>query len=165
MLPDILEKLAPDYTNLKLLIAGDGDDVAALKTEFAKRQLARHVQWHGRFSLNDIPNLLSPTTIILDPIDDSIANRAKSSFRVALAGHLGLPVVTSNIGIRYELLPATLHDRFFAAPSDAADYARVVAGIVEHPLNSVDTAQLQHHAQRYTWEALGKQYHAILQRL
>lgn len=162
LLPLILEKVVASSPNARLLIAGDGDDVASLKKEFGRRNLAARIIWQGRFTLSEVEGLITTETIILDPIDDSIANRAKSSFRVMLAGLLGHPVVTSNIGIRPELLPEQLHSHFFAEPGDSASYAEKILDLVAQPLTLEQKNQLRNHAQQFTWEKLTHRFEQLI---
>jgi len=161
VLPDILERVQAD-TPMKLVIAGDGDDVTKIKNEFERRGLSQHVIWFGRFSPADIHRLVPPGTIIIDPVDDSISNRAKSSFRVMLAAALGVPVVTSNIGIRPRLIPTALHQRFFADPANPGSYAEKIVGLARQPLTPDEQRRLQEHAANYTWAKLGAEYYEIL---
>lgn len=162
MLLDILKMLVAKHFHVRLLIAGDGDDVADLKKEFSRRGLAGHVSWHGRFDLRQLPSLISPSTIILDPVDGSIANRAKSSFRVVLAAILGLPIITSNIGIRPALLPSVLHERFFAEPGHTGSYTEKISSLLSHPLTESEQALLQSHARKFTWAQAAARYHDII---
>ncbi len=162
LLPSILHEVQKIVSNVTLQISGDGDDVVKLKKEFAHRGLEGHVTWTGRFALSEVEHLLADADVIIDPIDDSIANRAKSSYRVALATALGLPVVTSNIGIRPELIPANLHSKFFAESGDTKSYAEKIAQLLKQPLTHEERAQLTRHAATYTWDNLGKRYCEIL---
>lgn len=164
MLPDILEKLVAKHSHVHLLIAGDGDNVAALKNEFSRRGLTGHVSWHGRFHLRELPSLIPLRTIVLDPVDGSIANRAKSSFRVVLAAILGLPIITSNIGIRPALLPSVLHERFFAEPGLAGSYTEKISALLSDPLTESEQALLQAHAREFTWAQGAAAYHDIITR-
>jgi hypothetical protein len=75
LLPEILLKARAVHP-FELLIAGDGDDIATLKTELDQNKLASSVTWFGRFKPADLTKLITEQTIILDPVDDSIANRA-----------------------------------------------------------------------------------------
>jgi len=110
----------------KLIIAGSGDDEAWLKEEFKTHGVDSRVEWRGRFSETDIPDLLKKIHILLDPVDSSVTERAKSTFRVVLALCAGWPVVTSDVGVRGSLVPAAARSRFFAKPGDAADYAQKI---------------------------------------
>lgn len=163
LLPDILAQLLKQLPDLELHIAGDGDDADKLKNQFAKQELKNHVTWHGRFTSSEVEGFLIHQPIIIDPIDASIANRAKSSFRVMLAATYGLPVVTSDIGIRPYLLPAKLHPRFFAEPANPKDYTIKIAALFKQPLTAQDQTTLRNHSQQFTWRNLGHQYNKILQ--
>jgi glycosyltransferase involved in cell wall biosynthesis len=159
LLPAILKAVQKKVPRAKLLIAGIGDNENELRSHLTGND---SVTWKGKFTTQDIPALLHHKAILLDPIDDSFTQRAKSSFRVTLASYLGLPVVTSNIGIRPLLLPAQLHNRFFAKPGDAVSYAHRVQELIDHPLTSAEKAQLQKHGQNFTWEKLAQQYLNII---
>lgn len=162
MLPDILEQVRRHVPDTVLVIAGGGDDQAKLKILFAERGLTDAVVWAGHFSLEDIPSLLSRVHVILDPIDSSITNRAKSSFRVMIAAAAAMPVVTSNIGIRSQLVPAESHSQFFADPSNPESYAEKAVKLLRAPLAPSARDALKQHGIRYTWKVLARQYIAIL---
>lgn len=161
LLPSVMAHLIKSYPHAKLIIAGTGDDEVKLKQAFAARHLSSSVVWHGRFTNDDLAMLLSKTSIIIDPIDSSIANRAKSSFRVALAVSVGLPVVTSNVGLRPWLIPHSLHDRFFAQPNPT-QLAKTIAALLARPLSSADRLSLISHARRFYWSKLAADYQSII---
>lgn len=162
LLPEILLRLRRQLPSLRLDIFGDGDEAASLKNDFTKTGLDSAVNWHGRFNPETLPQALSAGTVLIDPIDDRMTNRAKSSYRTTLAAALGLPVITSNIGIRPFLLPAALHDRFFARPADVADYAAKILNIIQHPLTSSQQQELQAHIRPYTWPNLSRHFESLL---
>ncbi|MFH1353907.1 MAG: glycosyltransferase family 4 protein [bacterium] len=163
LLPDILAQLIEKFPDTRLHIAGDGDDADKLKNQLARQGLKQHVRWHGRFTAGDVERLLMQAPILIDPIDAGIANRAKSSFRVMLAGAYGLPVVTSDVGIRPYLLPVKLHQRFFAEPANPKDYTMKIAALFEQPLTPDDQAALRGHSRQFTWHNLGKKYIKLFQ--
>jgi len=165
LLPEMLAYLQRTHPDARLLIAGDGDDVAELKNKFQQQNLQDAVTWHGRFVLDELAELLNQTTILIDPVDASIAQRAKSSFRVALATLAGLPVVTSNVGIRPHLVPQVLHRRFFAGPANPTAYARQINNLLELPLTASEQQLLKNHAQHYTWVKLADQYSRIIKKV
>lgn len=162
LLPNILSEIRKTLPQTQLHIHGEGDDVAKLKTMFAQKNLTDAITWHGRFTHTGLVKQLSADTILLDTIDDNITNRAKSSFRVALAGILGFPVVSSDIGIRPYLIPDEFHARFFAEPGDAADYAAKTMELIRQPLTHNESNSLQTHAQQFTWQTLAQKYEKII---
>lgn len=155
MLPDIVSRLREKFPTLAVQIAGSGDDQTDLAEQFKQRQL-KNISFTGRF--DRIDSLLTQQTILTDPIDGSITNRAKSSYRVMVAIFAGLPVVTSNIGIRSHLIPQSFHDRFFAKPGDPQDYADKIIGLLTQPLTSAEQDMLKAHSQRYTWDTLSQTF-------
>ncbi len=162
LLPEILQELFRHNIYVQLLIAGDGHDQDSLKKLFDNTKLSHAVIWHGRFTMSEVPMLLTQTSIFVDPIDAKLVNRAKSSFRVALAVASGLPIVTSNIGIRPYLIPENLHPRFFAEPADPQSYANVIRSLISHPLSPADQAAMRAHARKNSWEYLGSKYEKLL---
>jgi glycosyltransferase involved in cell wall biosynthesis len=162
LLVPILERLRSQYPTTQLLIAGDGDDVTYVQEAVTRAGLTDSVSYHGRFTAEDISVLLERATLVIDPIDASIAARAKSSFRVMLAAATGMPVVTSNIGIRPYLIPAELHDRFFATPGDAVNYAEKISALLQQPLSTPDQEALRRHARQFQWDVLTQQYETVL---
>lgn len=162
LLPEILEKCQLPDKPVRLLLAGSGDDEAKLRTEFEKRQLNDLVTWHGRFTEADIPELLKKSAIIIDPIDTSIAQRAKSSFRVMLALAAGWPLVTSNVGFRADAVPENWHHRFFAKPQDTESYAEKIRSLLQqYPVNN-ERNELRAMADQWSWHEIAKDFEKLL---
>lgn len=163
ILPAVLAQLQRSVSvPVHIRIAGDGDDVENLRRAFTEQSLTSYVEWTGRFQLSDVPTLLTDVDIVLDPIDDSIAQRAKSSFRVAVAVATGLPVITSNIGIRPHLIPASFHKRFFAEPLNATSYAAQIKALIDAPLTAAEHTALRDNAEHFQEDTLGKNYEDFL---
>lgn len=162
LLPAILKHVCKSQPNTKMIVAGDGDHFNKIKDQFKKLNLLNHVTFTGRFTLQQIPELLTQTSIIIDPIDLSISARAKSSFRAALAGTAGVPIVTSNIGIRPYFLPDKLHHRFFAKPANAKDYADKIIALINNPLINHERELMMRKSQQYSWQKLANRYQKII---
>jgi glycosyltransferase involved in cell wall biosynthesis len=161
LLPEILSAVRKHVPDATLLLAGSGDDEAMVRKQFEALGVSDAVTYVGRFSLQDIPSILAKTDVLLDPIDSSIVSRAKSSFRTALALVAGVPVVTSNIGIRTELIPKELHKNLFALPQDAASYAERISALLTAPLSGADRVRMIDQSKKYTWKHLGKKYNQL----
>lgn len=162
LLPSILALVRKYNPAATLTIAGFGDDENALRTALAQTGLNRAVRWVGRFTNQDVAGLVVDASLIIDPIDASITQRAKSSFRTLVAAAAGRPVVTSNVGIRPQLLPPDLHDRFFANAADPTDYAAKISHLLTHPLTVTEQTTLQKHAVTFSWTELARQYITVL---
>lgn len=162
LLPDILASVRLRIPEARLIIAGSGDDEQALHQKFDRLHLSSAVIWKSQFTPQDVPDLLARGHILVDPIDSSIVARAKSSSRTLLAGALGFPVVTSNIGIRPYFLPDALHKRFFAAPGDAEQYADKIVALLGQPLTEADRRAMRQRVQPYLWLNLARRYLKII---
>ncbi len=162
LLPQIFSAVKAGVPDAQFVIAGSGDDIESVKQELAWRGLSAEVEWRGRFSMASIAKLLRQTSVLVDPVDATITNRSKSSFRVMLAGLYGIPVVTSNVGIRPMLLPDELHERFFAQPADANDYTAKITALLIRPLSLEEINAMKERAAGYTWDKLAGQYDRII---
>ena len=162
LLPDILELVRKELPNVQLTIAGSGDDAKSLKKAFAAKNLESAVTWHGRYTSEDAASLIAAADVIIDPIDSSITNRAKSSSRVLNAIAVGKPIVTSNIGIRSQIIPVAFHGRFFADPADVDSYAARTVSLLQQSLTDAERSALKTSAMRYTWSVLGREYLKLL---
>ena len=162
LLPAILAEVIAKVPSSKLLIVGSGDDLDNLKQQFAAKNLSDKIIWQEFVPMDQFPNLISPQDIFIDPIDTSITNRAKSSFRVAAALALGLPVITSNIGIRTQLIPREFHQAFFAEAGSAPDYASKIITAMQNPISLADQQLLKTKSQEYSWEKLAAVYQTQL---
>lgn len=158
LLPEILQEVRSHVPDATLVVAGSGDNEQELKQQFHKLGLTSAVRFAGRFSLDQVPELLRHAAILIDPIDSSIVSRAKSSFRCALALATSTPVVTSSIGIRTELIPEALHTKFFAKPEDKASYAACIISLLHKPLSDAEKTMMHNQSQQYTWEHLSTVY-------
>lgn len=162
LLPEMLEVVRQSFPNVKLIIAGEGDDRSVLYRAFNQRNLLDQVEWVGRFDAQAVPHLVGQSQVMIDPVDTSITARAKSSFRVALALAYGRSVITSNVGIRAELIPLKLQAACFALAGDARAYGRAAAAQLARPLSPSQADALRNAARRYTWEKLAHDYLALL---
>lgn len=162
LLPEILSIVKKEIPNATLAIAGSGDDEHLLQVAFRAKGLSEHVHWLGRFSLDNAVAIAHTAGVLIDPIDGSIENRAKSSFRTALALACGVPIVTSNIGIRTMLIPEIFHERFFAAPEDGPSYAQKIISVLKHELTEKERIVLKERADSFTWKKLADEYYRCI---
>lgn len=162
MLPEILAQVRKSIPDATLILAGSGDDEGTVKKKFQAMGLEEAVDFRGRFSMERIESLVREASILIDPIDATIANRAKSSFRVALALVYGKPIVTSNIGIRTEMIPQKLHAAYFATPGDSSDYAEKIISLLQDTVSSEDKALLRDASKKYMYDRLAQTYYTCI---
>lgn len=162
LLPEIFFLVKKTVPNAQLVIIGDGDDKQKLSHDLQEKGVQADTIPTGPFELKNLAPLIFSSDVLVDPIDASVTNRAKSSFRVALALACGLPIVTSNVGIRAQLIPRQLHTMFFATPGDVNSYANKISALLQKPLTAEDQLLLKESAKQYTWEALAEKYNTLL---
>ncbi len=158
LLPPILKKILDKKISVTLHIAGSGDDEDQLKSLLKQLNINNHCQYHGHFEKKQLPKITKNINVIVDPIDSSVNARAKSSFRVCLALAYGIPVVTSNVGIRPHLVPPSFHNRFFAQPNDPSDYAEKIFFLLTNSLSEQEKSALIKHSHKYLWPQLASDY-------
>lgn len=158
LIPHIFNRVLKDTPDVTLIMAGSGDDVEFLQRQFTYMGIDKRVIWMGRFVPRDVAGIVQRSSVLIDPIDSSIANRAKSSFRTALGASCGIPMVTSNIGIRPLFIPPSLHDRFFAKAGDADDYAKKIIYMLSHALSNEERDLLQNRGKEFFWEKIARKY-------
>ncbi|MFH2104756.1 MAG: glycosyltransferase [Parcubacteria group bacterium] len=124
---DILLKslsiLVKDLEQVVLVLAGSGEDRKYLEDLAKKLKVADKIIFYGRYQSAETRSLIELANVVVDPVDDSLTNRAKSSSRVVQALYLNKPVVTSNVGVRKELLQGL---GTMAKPDNPVDLARVL---------------------------------------
>ena len=124
---DILLKslgaLVKDLEQVVLVLAGSGEDRKYLENLAEKLGIRDKIIFTGRYRPQEVRSLIELADVVVDPVDDSLTNKAKSSSRVVQALYLNKPVVTAKVGIRGELLKGL---GAMAKPDDPADLARAL---------------------------------------
>lgn len=109
MLIDAFAHLAKSLPNAHLAIGGDGIDAGILQHHAQESGVAQRIHFLGRFTPPEDIALAREADLLVDPVDHSPANIAKSSHRILVALAAGTPVIAGNVGIRPMLLPPALH--------------------------------------------------------
>ncbi|MDO8512163.1 MAG: glycosyltransferase [bacterium] len=94
---------------LHLILAGDGIDADKIRAQAKLLSNSNRIHFFGRFQSNNSEDFARQANLLIDPIDNSIANQAKSSSRTMLALKSGTPIITGDVGIRKLLLPESIH--------------------------------------------------------
>lgn len=97
------EVVVREAKNVKLLIVGSGQ-LEEMKALAKKLGICDKIIFTGAFPFEHLPSYVNLADVIVDPVDDSIANRAKASTRVRVGMLFGKPVITSNVGDRGDML-------------------------------------------------------------
>lgn len=100
LLLSAFKKVLEGLNNVFLVIAGSGEDYYYLKEKAKSLRIIQKVKFLGRFSLETAFSLIKVADIIVDPIDKTFSNQAKSSFRLTEAMYFKKPFISLNSGIR-----------------------------------------------------------------
>ncbi|MDP3685892.1 MAG: hypothetical protein Q8R32_03610, partial [bacterium] len=119
----------------------------------------------GRFTPPEDIAIAREVDLLVDPVDRSLANEAKSSHRVLLALATGTPIIAGAVGIRTHLLPPTLHATCLYDPDNASALAPVLARGLEPHTKHQFRAQTRDLVDQWTWPVLGEQFVRLLESL
>ncbi len=149
---DIIRALPHLPANVKLLVAGSGEDHAALERIAEESGVSDRVIWAGHIGHETLPALYQISDIFVRP---SIIEGFGNSFVEAFAA--GIPVVATPVGG----IPDFLTDGetgVFCAVQDPASIARAVERYMQNPVlvkHVVDSAK-KLVAEKYDWSVIAK---------
>ncbi len=113
--------------NAQLIIAGDGDERAALEKQAVDLGIADAVTFSGRIHPDRVPELINQSTIVVVP------SRHEQFGLVALeAAQMARPVVASRVGGLKEIL-IHKHTGLLVAPTDDQALAESIIFLIENP--------------------------------
>lgn len=162
---EAFNELADAVPSAHLVLAGDGIDEQRLRAACSLPPVASRIHFLGRFAPPEDFALAHEANLLVDPVDRSLANEAKSSHRVLLALATGTPVVAGDVGVRPLFLPATLHKACLYDP----DNPKALGAALAHGLHPTFRAQFRARTHgridQWTWPALGKQFVSLLESL
>lgn len=150
--------------NAHLVIAGSGMDEEALRERVARdAALKRRVHFLGRFTPPEDLALAREADLLVDPVDRSRTNEAKSSHRTMLALATGTPIVAGNVGIRPFLLPSSLHELSLYDPYAPDSLTRALARGLEPTVRERFQRETAGCIQQWAWPTLGAQFTRLLE--
>lgn len=161
----VFEQLAPSMPNTHLVFAGDGIDGEKLQKTAERGSVRTRIHFLGRFVPPEDIALAREADVLVDPVDESLTNAAKSSHRVMLALATGTPVVAGNVGIRPFLLPQSVHTVCLYAPDTPDAFRRALARALTEDGNPVFRQHTAGLIEQWTWPVLGRKFVHILESL
>ena len=158
---DLIRSLASSPSNVKALIAGDGDERDALHAIAEKMNLRERVVFLGNKSQEELPAILQSADIFCRP---SLSEGLGISFLEAMAS--GLPIIATPVGG----IPDFLRDGetgVFCQPRDPASIARAVERIQSYPgLREKLVRQGEALVRKsYDWDTIAQDINGLLNRL
>ncbi len=126
ILLEALSALAPDYPGLRLTLAGDGPDRAALEAQARELGLSDMVRFTGYAAQSEIAEMLACADIFVLP---SFAEGVPVVLMEAMA--TGLPVIATQVGGVAELVRDGAG--ILVAPGDVDALAAAIADLLDDP--------------------------------
>lgn len=100
LLLEAFEQVRQNNPSAKLLIVGGGEDYDRLAGELKKRGLEKAAVMTGRVDPDEVASFYAASQIVVDPVLDDDAGRARSPLKIVESLAMGVPVVTGNTGDR-----------------------------------------------------------------
>ncbi len=153
---------SPSAPPARLILAGDGLDEHELRARAARSPHAARIRFLGRFTPPLDLALAREADLLVDPVDRTPSNEAKSSHRTMLALATGTPIVAGDVGIRRTLLPPALHEPCLYNPADPGALPAALARGLADDFAPYFRAASEGRITRCTWNALGAQFCSLL---
>lgn len=150
----LLDAYARSRRGVPLVIAGSGPDAAALHAQAQQLGIGADVHWLGPIPRSAVPLLWSIALVSVDPVRDDAAAAARFPLKIIESMAHGIPVITSSVGDRADILGLT---GYLARAGDAAAYAAMIdlAGT-----DSPDHTAIQHQISGYDWAQIAPRWYA-----
>lgn len=131
----------------RLVIAGLGDGLSALKAHSASMGLAGRVVFPGWVKPEEAPAYLAAADVIINPYRDNLINRSKCAGKVISAMAVGKPVISAKLGENLEYMEDG-RSGVLTKPGDASALVKALVGV----LSDTDwAAELGRNAQKRIW--------------
>lgn len=162
---DVWNELSTGNLKLNLILAGDGIDAEKLLAQAKKLSNTNRIHFFGRFDNANSEDFARQADLLIDPVDNSLANQAKSSSRTMLALKSGTPIVTGNVGIRKILLPETIHAWTLFDPTKP----ETLVECIKYNLTNNAKQQFMQATdglwKQWTWEVIGAKFSSLIEGL
>lgn len=157
-----LHTLVQDLPRVVLVLAGSGEDRQYLESLAKKLHIEDKIIFCGRYQPTETRSLIELADVVVDPVDDSLTNRAKSSSRVMQALYLNKPVATAAVGIRKNLLEDI---DLVAKPSNATDLTRILKLILTDDQQADKFRSGQGQIKSFHWPRLAVKVKNVLEQI
>ncbi|MDQ7030677.1 MAG: glycosyltransferase, partial [Ardenticatenia bacterium] len=104
LLIDAFALLSSRGLRAHLVLVGGGPDLEPLRRYAVERGVIGQTAFVGRIPFSEVPALLRLATVTVDPVHDDVVARARWPLKIAESLVAGVPVVTSDVGDRHDML-------------------------------------------------------------
>jgi glycogen(starch) synthase len=154
-------QLATRFPEVRLVIAGDGDERAPLETLAETLGIADRCDWRGWVPPSDVSRVIDEATIVV------LASRYEGLPLVALeAAWMGRPVVATRVGGMAEVV-CDEETGLLVQPENVDELASAMTRLLERPEEArrMGAAARRHVERQFGWEACVAAYDKLYRRL
>lgn len=141
-------RVAERLPEARLVIAGTGDGLPVLQARAQALGLGDRVLFPGWVDRDLAPVYVAAANVIVNPLRDTLINRAKCAAKVVSAMALGKAVITSRLGENLEYIEPG-RSGWLTEPGDADDLARALITLLS---DRNLAAELGRQARQRLWE-------------
>jgi len=141
-----------------LMLVGGGEDYDILRSKVASLGLNSHILFIGRVPAAQVPLYYRLADVSVDPVYDDLVARARCPLKIVESLVAGVPVVTGDVGDRYELLGKGCAGKL-VRPGDPYALASGILEIIENPSQASQLRQAAESIRsKYYWDVLIKDF-------
>ena len=104
LLLDAFEQVRQRISSAMLLLVGGGEDYDRVAQEIQTRGLGDSIVLAGRVDSAAVASIYAASHLVVDPVFDDDAARARSPLKIVESLAMGIPVVTGDVGDRAAML-------------------------------------------------------------
>lgn len=104
LLLEAFRQFSPTNPDAMLLIIGGGEDLRILKQWISKHDMSKQIKCLGHIERQSLPLYMALADVTVDPVYDNAVARARSPLKIVESLALGIPVITSDVGDRAEMV-------------------------------------------------------------
>jgi len=151
----IVLKNEPDA---KLLLVGGGQDLKSIKAFVTELNLFKNVIFTGRVNNSEIPDYISIANVTVEPVVDNEVTRSRYPLKLIESLYLGVPVVTSDIGDRRDILDNGKLG-IFVNPNEEVSLAQGIISIIQDkPLQEDIKGLSKQKRDSFLWENMAENF-------
>jgi len=158
LLLDAFEQVRQSLSSVRLLIVGGGEDYERLEKEIQVRGLGEAVVLAGRVDPSAVAGIYAASHIVVDPVLDDDAGRARSPLKIVEGLAMGIPIVTGNTGDRSITLEGGKAG-VLVEPGNAGALAEGLLMVLKDPARyaqmMVEARSLR---EKFRWDHLAKEF-------
>jgi glycosyltransferase involved in cell wall biosynthesis len=158
LLLDAFEQVRHHIPSATLLLVGGGEDYDRIKKEILTRGLGDGVIMTGRVDPATVASIYAASYLVVDPVLDDDAARARSPLKIVESLAMGIPVVTGDVGDRAAMLDKG-RAGILVKPGSADALADGIVYAINNQAQYESMAkQAREVSEPYRWEHLAQEF-------